>query len=287
MTYLLRKGNKVLHDSFRPNEDLWMGQYSVARIQGSIAKFVNAYLFYSNAPILYIKTDGDLSSTDVDPLLKLHNVDEPFLIATLAQRTEDPKLRYLYLPLSDDFFDHGTGHYFPNLPAWETRSNTAFWRGSCSGGGLESFRCRTVAKLIDQPLSDVKLLRCWNEGKHIPDHYFGNYVALDTFFQYKIFFIVGGNTIASNHMWGFATGCVPFIICDAKCWFLKFAQPFVHYIPIRDDLEDLLEKIDWVRTHDAEAKQIAERALQFSKDHFTPGFQRRYLMGEIDRLLSV
>ena len=35
------------------------------------------------------------------------------------------------------------------------------------------------------------------------------------YLQYKIFFIVDGNCIASNHMWGFATGCVPFIISNA------------------------------------------------------------------------
>jgi hypothetical protein len=268
---------------------LWDGHFSIARIQGSIVKFVDAYLAEKNTPILYIKCDGDIFTDQVNALVKEHLIAENIIVATLAQRWEDPNLNYLYLPLDDEFFDKGTEPFFPNLPPWEERSDVVFWRGGCSGcygGGLESVRCRTVAKLIDQPQSDVKLSIWWSAGKKIPDHYFADRVPPDTFLKYNIFLIIDGKCIASNHMWGFATGCVPFVISNANCWFLKFAKPFVHYIPIRYDLEDLLEKIDWVRTHDAEAKQIAQQALQFSKDHFNPEFQRHYLIEEMDRLLA-
>ena len=67
--------------------------------------------------------------------------------------------------------------------------------------------------------------------------------------------IIDGNVIASNHMWGFACGCVPFIISNAKCWFTEFLIPHVNYIPIQYDLSDLKEKIEWVINNDSEAEK--------------------------------
>jgi len=48
-------------------------------------------------------------------------------------------------------------------------------------------------------------------------------------------------------------------------------------VPIKYDLSDLKEKIDWLREHDADAKAIAENALAFSREVFSSEFQRRYI----------
>lgn len=44
--------------------------------------------------------------------------------------------------------------------------------------------------------------------------------------------------------------------------------PFVHYIPVREDLADLRSKVLWARAHDATAQKIAERGFAFSWRHF-------------------
>lgn len=97
----------------------------------------------------------------------------------------------------------------------------------------------------------------------------------------KIYFIVDGNVIASNHMWGFATGAVPFLISNAYCWFSEFLEPYVNYIPIAHDLSDLVEKIEWVAENDDVAKKIAQGALDFTRRVFSPEFQREYLRAKI------
>jgi hypothetical protein len=43
-----------------------------------------------------------------------------------------------------------------------------------------------------------------------------------------------------------------------------------HYIPVRSDLGDLLEKIDWARTHDAEARAVAANGVRFARQHLLP-----------------
>lgn len=36
-------------------------------------------------------------------------------------------------------------------------------------------------------------------------------------------------------------------------------KPWKHYVPIKRNLSDLLEKIEWAKEHDEEAKKIAKR----------------------------
>jgi hypothetical protein len=43
-------------------------------------------------------------------------------------------------------------------------------------------------------------------------------------------------------------------------------QPWVHYIPIKDDLSDLEEKVQWMQDNDEKAQIIAERATLFIHD---------------------
>ena len=42
-----------------------------------------------------------------------------------------------------------------------------------------------------------------------------------------------------------------------------------HYIPIKDDLSDLVEKTNWCIKNDSVCKEIADNALQFYKTHLT------------------
>ena len=42
----------------------------------------------------------------------------------------------------------------------------------------------------------------------------------------------------------------------------------VHYVPVAHDLSDLMEKIDWLRNNDEEAKKIAFNAIEFAHFYF-------------------
>jgi hypothetical protein len=45
-------------------------------------------------------------------------------------------------------------------------------------------------------------------------------------------------------------------------YFNDWLRPFEHYIPVLPDHSDLIEKIQWARSHDAEARMIQERGRQ-------------------------
>lgn len=66
---------------------------------------------------------------------------------------------------------------------------------------------------------------------------------------------------------------------DEVQWFYRALKPFVHYIPVQNDLSDLLEKIEWAIEHDKEAKAIAAEATAFAEKNlrFEDGYFYLYL----------
>lgn len=51
---------------------------------------------------------------------------------------------------------------------------------------------------------------------------------------------------------------------DQIQWFYSALKPYVHYIPIQNDMSDLSEKIEWARSHDQEALEISKHAQEFA-----------------------
>ena len=272
-----------------PNRCLWNGDFSVAHARGSIIKYIKECILGKNMVLVIPCTDGNLSENRMIEYIDAYP-EHTIILGTLGQSFEDSdKYRYLYLPLDDGFFDNGVMHYFPEeqrVP-WQDRIGKVYWRGGCSGdGGIESARVRTVANLIDFPFANVRLNWWWAEGKNIPGHYFAERAPPSEFMKYKMNLIIDGNVIASSHMWAFASGAVPMMVSNAKCWFSPFLIPYVNYIPICYDLSDLQEKIRWVLNHDIEAEQIAINALEFARIIFSAEFQREYLKTELMKFSS-
>ncbi len=63
----------------------------------------------------------------------------------------------------------------------------------------------------------------------------------------------------------------PLFIADRKWkeYFYEDLKPFVHYIPVKEDLSDLTEKLDWAEAHYDEAVQIAKNAQEYALSHLT------------------
>ena len=251
---------------------------------------------------LPFQTDGNVKEDTLKPhlnYLKNENINienYKLIIGTLAQRFELKNLHYLYIPLDDYRFINGYNYQNePYFVRWEDKIPKAYWRGEYSGTIddvdeiKELVRIRTVRELLDFELADVKMTNVCNRanGKNIPEEYFVPHrVSYQEMFKYKIFMIIDGNVIASNHMWGFATYCVPLIISNAKCWFSEYLIPFVNYVPVNYDLSDLKDKIRWIIENDEKAKIIAENAFKLSQEKFTPEFQKKYLEEKINKILE-
>ncbi|KAF8169040.1 glycosyl transferase family 90-domain-containing protein [Mycena galopus ATCC 62051] len=54
-------------------------------------------------------------------------------------------------------------------------------------------------------------------------------------------------------------------------YFDDWLRPFEHYIPVRPDLADLVECIEWARAHNAEARSIQRAGREFAERVLTDG----------------
>jgi hypothetical protein len=276
--------------------NLWDGLFSVARTNGPIVHYIQNCLkglAESGKNTLFVLpvSDGNIRKAQIEEYVQLAKTqNKTLIVGTLGQVVEDPGIHYFYMQLDDGFFKNGTAYYFKPFSSyeWTILNPKAYWRGGCSGGGLESVRSRTVKELLNYEYANVKFTRWgnWENGKQIPSEYFGERVDYKELLKYKIFLIIDGNVIASNHMWGFASGAVPFIISNAKCWFSPLLEPFGNYIPIKYDLSDLKENIEWVIENDDAAKMIAQNAVEFAERIFSSENQQQYIQAELLKLAS-
>merc|ERR1712070_1142841 len=96
--------------------------------------------------------------------------------------------------------------------------------------------------------------------------------------QYKAWFALDGNSFASNTLEALLSGSV-MLRHEAVAsyeWFEPWLQPYKHYVPIAYNLSDVISKLDWVRSHDTEAAEIAAKAMSFAEQISTAGAKRTY-----------
>jgi len=298
MTNCLVFEDGVLIENSIVGNAMWAGLFSMCLPNSKIINYVQACL-PKNSLFVIPRSDGNVKrikdqhwhdvdwETQIQPYVDYaKRKQKTFMLGTLCQIVEEKDINYVYLPLDDAIFAEGIETYFNKntLIAWEHRSSAWCWRGGCSGvGGAASIRVRFVDHLYKHnPQTDVRLSHWWSEGKQIPAAYFADRFHYSEFLKHKIFFIVDGNCIASNHMYAFSTGCVPFLISN-QCifWFSHLIQPYIHYIPVNYDLSNLLEQLDWVKNNDASAQIIANNAFLFAQRHFTSAFQKKYIKDRI------
>lgn len=277
---------------------LWDGMWSKMSVNGPIINMIQSCM-PNNCILIIPQSDGNLYRTteplscgimwynDIQPYIdEAKTKNKIFILGTLSQVIVEPDINYFYIPLDDDFFMYGTQPYFNIIP-WNSKLDSLIWRGGCSGvGGNQSLRVRFVEKLYGYPgAENVKLSYWWSENKNINPLFFADRIPYTDMLKHKIFFIVDGNVIASNHMWGFACNAVPFLISNGICWFSNLLIPYIHYIPINYNLDNLIEQIEWVKNNDTKAEQIASNAYQFSVTYFSSIYQHSYIKNELSKYI--
>jgi hypothetical protein len=293
-----------------PDSAYWDGKLSSCKVGGSIESFVATTLARLPASCILSKSDGFLGQSEYDRLCsefgrqtdaltkesryaELERMKRPGtypLIGCLCSRFMD-RSNLIHLPLDDETFRVGLEQVLSGIarPAWEDRESTMFWRGGSSGLDRPCLRVRVATNLYGHPNTNARITPWgnWENEQGIPTELFAPRCDIADHFRYKYLLIVDGNCIASNHQWVFGSGAVPIMITHPqnRYWFQSHLKPMVNYVPIQYDLSDLKEKIDWLVANDAEAKMIAQNALELSRTIFTPEFQQRYIATTIRTVL--
>ena len=173
---------------------------------------------------------------------------------------------------------------------WKDKIEKAVFRGSSTGAGVSNGKDKVPGKvnqrlaalrisaenplLLDvgitkwnlrpRKLENVKFLQTISpQGGNI-NYKPANKLSLEEQSKYKYILNLEGNVAAYRLSYELASGSVILIAkSEWNMWFQKFLKPYIHFVPVQENLEDLIEKIQWCISHDDECKTIAKNAKLF------------------------
>lgn len=166
---------------------------------------------------------------------------------------------------------------------WNQKLAKIFWRGSTTGGysTLTTWDRLARAKLVLLSLAfpeeiDARfnsVVQCEPEIPQLmkskgmvsasvsrPDH-----------LKYKYLVDVDGNSCSyERYFWLLLSNSLVIKQVTPNIqWYYGGLEPYKHYLPIKEDLSDLMEKIDWARQHDEDCRLMAQRATQFVEENLS------------------
>lgn len=82
--------------------------------------------------------------------------------------------------------------------------------------------------------------------------------------NYKYVINVDGHVNAFRLSLELSMGCVV-LLGDSKyrTWYRRYLIPYVHYVPVKEDLSDLFDQIRWCRNNDQKCEEISRNAKSF------------------------
>ncbi len=172
---------------------------------------------------------------------------------------------------------------------WSQKTDKLFWRGTPWDGphfGMYNFNnwktlprgklvheSRKHPELIDAAFSEYPL-QCVQESLDRCRQEMGEiqFTAWDEVFRFKYQMAIDGVTCSfPATQWKLLSGCLTFKQDSPDImYFYDELVAWKHYIPVRTDLADLIEKIQWAKNHDAEARVIAQNGRSFALNHLMP-----------------
>ena len=155
---------------------------------------------------------------------------------------------------------------------WEQKISNAVWRGkygkTTQGDTIsdtDNIKYALVSKHLNSSLVDAKFSK---HTKDSPRDMIDSYMDIKDQLAYKYIISIEGNDVSSGLKWMLFSNSVvltpPF---TWESWSMEgILKPFVHYIPLKADMSNVEEMIQWAETHPEETLLISERSTLFIYD---------------------
>ena len=173
---------------------------------------------------------------------------------------------------------------------WQQKINKLFWRGRATAGLYDLEHFNKLARIKLTMLS--KLYPNYIDAEYVPsaspfpDNQSGKdlqkiydillvsdkTVSEEEHLHYKYLASIDGNSATGTRVpWIMLSSSVLAKQTSSKIeWFYPALKPYVHYVPIQEDLTDILEQIEWMRSHNKEVLKISQNARNFVKNNLMP-----------------
>lgn len=171
---------------------------------------------------------------------------------------------------------------------WMDRDDTVLWRGSTTGIGLvadEDMTSTNPALIqrvrmclilrgvrgVDAKMAGMAQSPDPARDKHrlVMSAVYGQRLNPTLWLDRKFAIDIDGNTNAwSNLFQRLLLGCCVIKVASPfgyRQWYYGDLVPWRHYVPVEADMSDLIEKIDWCRSHQVECEAIAAAGQALAK----------------------
>ncbi|NLS13572.1 lipopolysaccharide A protein [Vibrio sp. SM6] len=147
---------------------------------------------------------------------------------------------------------------------YQQKKESVVWRGV----GHQPHRKVVIHSYYQHP-------RC-NIGQSKPqtgEPWFKGFLSIEEQLKYKFLLAIEGNDVATNLKWAMSANSVVMMSKPRyETWFMEGKlQAGVHYVELKDDYSDLIEKMDYYLAHEQEALAIINNAhawvAQFQQPH--------------------
>jgi hypothetical protein len=182
------------------------------------------------------------------------------------------------------------------------RREVVMWRGRLSGPGYPDLencagfpRYRLLMLSLRHPeIVDARLTNYTNftDGESAAalrrrlEALFGSpaeELPAERFVAYKYLVSVDGAVAAWKRVPTIlASGSVLLLQHRWKQFFSPGLEPWEHYVPLADDLSDLIARHEWLRAHPERAGDIAESGRRFAREVLRPAFLEDYFVEVIE-----
>lgn len=143
------------------------------------------------------------------------------------------------------------------------------WFGNMHSAGPETQERRTRTMLVEHfGRVHPDSFDCFHINTVAGQHH---YMSLpDMTRKYRYLIDVGGSGYSGRTKFLMFSGR-PLLFVERRYieYFQDDLKPWVHYIPVREDLSDLLDRLGWMRDNDSKALEIARNARDFAVENFT------------------
>ena len=185
--------------------------------------------------------------------------------------------------LGSDGFHSIRENVVPNLPPWKERLPMTIWRGASTGRGdliqttittLPRYRLCQIS--LERPdLLDARfstLVQAASSAAHddLKDHLLRQGLLRRRLSPHDLalhrwIVEIDGNVNSWGLLWKLLSGsCILRVASTRRQWYHHQLKEWTHVVPIRADLGDLKEKLDWCRGHIEQCERIALQGQQLA-----------------------
>lgn len=160
------------------------------------------------------------------------------------------------------------------------KKNGILWRGATTGYTTlsKNVRCNIVisnfSSYIDIDMGFNALCQgIYANNKELLDKYYKESKTIKEQLDYKFILNIEGNDCASSFPWALTSNSCPlhnYPFSHETYFFGKRLEPYVHFVPIKNDGSDLVLQYHWCLENLEKCEEIANNGKKYMEDYLDP-----------------